>query len=303
MFLVLIGCGTRTEENGISADMGTEAAADGTEQAGETIESPSGIPVMYSNLNDGESRLLAEKLFAESGVSEERAQIFLQHLDQFNSSVEAGELTSSFEERAPRETRYDPYAMQDEWNEAHPDFQGYNCRITAYGLFGDFIQAEKKTDLNTDALAFDFISLEEDPSAVPGETEKNTFTALYGAVPTEATKDIAIHYAKMKQAWKERGITFKESEKIRLISVIFHNQITEGEDELFIGHVGVLFPGDNGDMYLVEKVAFQEPYRINCFKDREALNRYFMDKYDVEFGQPTARPFVMENDRLLMENP
>ena len=36
-------------------------------------------------------------------------------------------------------TKYDPYAMQDEWTAKNGTFPGYNCRITAMNLFGDFL--------------------------------------------------------------------------------------------------------------------------------------------------------------------
>ena len=49
----------------------------------------------------------------------------------------------------------------------------------------------------------------------------------------------------------------------------------------------------------MEKVAFQEPYRLNKFKNKEELKKYLMEKYDVEYDQPTAKPFVLENDNLM----
>ena len=55
----------------------------------------------------------------------------------------------------------------------------------------------------------------------------------------------------------------------------------------------------NDGVYFVEKVAFQEPYRLNKFKNKEELKKYLMEKYDVEYDQPTAKPFVLENDNLM----
>ena len=42
------------------------------------------------------------------------------------------------------------------------------------------------------------------------------------------------------------------------------------------------------------------------FNRRVELNDYLMNKYDISWGQPTAMPFIMENDELLegyRENP
>ena len=47
------------------------------------------------------------------------------------------------------------------------------------------------------------------------------------------------------------------------------------------------------------KDAFQEPYRMLRFADRTALSDYLMGKYDTSWGQDTASPFIMENDKLM----
>ena len=103
----------------------------------------------------------------------------------------------------------------------------------------------------------------------------------------------------VREEWKSRGISFRENERIRLITVFFHDKPTEEESILFVGHVGVLLTADDGTLYFVEKVAFQEPYRLLRFADRTELSDYLMGKYDVSWGQSTARPFIMENDELM----
>ena len=68
---------------------------------------------------------------------------------------------------------------------------------------------------------------------------------------------------------------------------------------LFIGHVGVLLTADDGTLYFVEKVAFQEPYRLVKIQNRTELSDYLMEKYDTAWGQDTTHPFIMENDELM----
>lgn len=56
----------------------------------------------------------------------------------------------------------------------------------------------------------------------------------------------------------------------------------------------------------IEKVGLQEPYQALKFNKRVELNDYLMNKYDISWGQPMAKPFIMENDELLegyRENP
>ena len=65
-----------------------------------------------------------------------------------------------------------------------------------------------------------------------------------------------------------------------------------------IGHVGVMLPTSDA-VYFVEKVAFQEPYRLLKFINRTELSDYLMLKYDNSWGQDTAHTFIMENSDLM----
>lgn len=251
--------------------------------------------VTYSNIADEETRALTEKLLKEAGVSEKKREVFFNHLDQMNQSAEKEWLTAGFEKAEPTETKYDPFEMQEQWERKNGTFMGYNCRITAFGLISDFINAAPATELNTEDLCFDLFALQEDPAAV-SEEELAKFTALYAVAPTEETKDIAVHVKNLQKAWKDRGVAFAENEKMKLISVVLHTQFEEGDDHLLIGHAGILLPQEDGTLYFLEKVAFQEPYRINVFHDRGEVEAYLMAKYDVDENQPTAKPFIMEND-------
>ena len=50
-----------------------------------------------------------------------------------------------------------------------------------------------------------------------------------------------------------------------LLSVIFHDKFSDDENTLSVGHAGVLLPSEDGTLYFLEKVAFQEPYRLIYF--------------------------------------
>ena len=73
---------------------------------------------------------------------------------------------------------------------------------------------------------------------------------------------------------------------------------TPEENTLFVGHVGVLVPF-KGKLLFIEKLAFQEPYQAIKFANRTQLSDYLMNRYDVEWEQPNAIPFIMENDALM----
>ena len=102
----------------------------------------------------------------------------------------------------------------------------------------------------------------------------------------------------LQAGWAARGIAFSDS-TARLISVVLHDKFSDTDNTLFIGHVGVLLPAEDGSLYFVEKVAFQEPYRLVKLRNRTELSDYLMEKYDTAWDQDTTRPFIMENDSLM----
>ena len=264
-------------------------------------ERPGLDKIEYTNLNDSVSQKLLEDMLSGAGVSGNRIQGFFNRVDSFNESVREEWLTAGFEKAKPLDTKYAPYEMQDAWMAKNGNFPGYNCRITAMELFGDFLSAGDSTPVDAageDVLFMDEETLRTDPEALGGSSLTD-FRALYSAMRAEDTTDVQRHVQAVQEEWKSRGISFRENERIRLITVFFHDKPTEEESILFVGHVGVLLTADDGTLYFVEKVAFQEPYRLLRFADRTELSDYLMGKYDVSWGQSTARPFIMENDELM----
>ena len=270
------GCGAKVTEEPIASD---------------NIEN-----IIYTNITTENDKKILTTLMDNAGISKERQNILFEHTEQFNSAVKPEELTNGFEEIKIGETKYDPYDIQDEWVESYPDFFGYNCRITAFSLFEDFMDIPTGSETNDYITLFDKSSLETDSSAMVNTDSIDKFSVLYSTVPTEETKDIDVHIDNMQRAWEEKGITFNDNNSASLVSVVFHGQ--DDGDFLFIGHTGILFEAEDG-IYFLEKIAFQEPYQLVKLKDRQALSDYMMIKYDVEENQPTASPFILENDELI----
>ena len=255
--------------------------------------------VTYSNLTDADSRKLLTEALADANVDETRTKLLLDRVDQFNASVKSEWLTGGFESAAPTETRYDPYEMQDLWTEKNGSFPGYNCRITAFSLFGEFVTAgaDQPETQGEDSLFMDLETLAADPAVLCGDSTSK-FCALFAPVTAADTTEVADQVKALRAGWSERGISFEDS-SARLISVVLHDRFSDTDNTLFIGHVGVLLPAEDGSLYFIEKVAFQEPYRLVKIQNRTELSDYLMEKYDTAWGQDTTRPFIMENDELM----
>ena len=264
----------------------------------DTDEQPYIEQINYSNLIDTSVQKQLAEIMNSADISPVRQQVFFDHVNQFNNTVSSEGMAAGFEVKQVTEEKYDPYAMQEEWDAAYPDFMGYNCRITAFGLFGDHITIAADAETREDIILMDMASLEEDSSAMQNDKDMDRFRVLYSTVPTDDTKDVSVHVENLRSDWKNRGIVFDNNPDVSLISVVFHDA-WDGENQLFIGHTGVLFQVSETELYFVEKIAFQEPYQLTIFNNRTELNDYLMTKYDTGTGQPTAAPFIMENDELM----
>ena len=276
------------------------------EQEKATTEKTS-IPLTYSNLVDTATQEEVQKALIAAGIAEQNVVSFLESVALFNQTVgdKAGLVPKGFVTIDSLLPKYDEVAIQSIWTSKYPMFQGYNCRLTSFTLLRDLIAfpADKKfaTKEEDEVLFIDRESLHNTPKKFFTPEEENNFFTLFTEVPTTNTKDINTHLQAMQQAWKERGIDFRyknDPTKASLISAVFHSQITPEENTLFVGHVGVLVPFE-GKLLFIEKLAFQEPYQAIKFANRTQISDYLMNRYDVEWEQPNAIPFIMENDALM----
>ena len=155
----LTGCGGKTEPD---------------------VPQPTPEPVEYANLTDEDSRALLSRLLENAGIDETRIRGLFDRVDQFNASVKSEWLTNGFERAVPTDTKYDPYEMQDLWAEKNGDFPGYNCRITAFSLFGEFVTvgAGQPEVQGADTLFLDLETLTEDPAVLCGDSTAK-FCALF----------------------------------------------------------------------------------------------------------------------------
>ncbi len=277
-----------------------------TQNSVETEEKQK-LQLVYSNLVDTETQQEVEKALAAAGVSTENIGDFLESVVLFNNTVGAqvGLVPQGYVTIDSLLPHYDEAAIQSQWTHKYPIFQGYNCRITSFTLLRDFVAvATPTTSVSTDdeILFIDKEVLHTMPKKYFTTEEEARFWALFSSMPTKNTKEVASHLATVQHVWKERGISFSKKDdpmKASFISVLFHSQLSADENTLFVGHVGVLVPLKQGGILFVEKLAFQEPYQVIKFQNRTELSDYLMNRYDIEWDQPNAIPFIMENDALL----
>ena len=238
----------------------------------------------YSNLNNQPSAEEVRNALA-AHLDKDSVDAFFNLVNDYNETVDSVGLTGDFSTFT--KTDYDVEKISNLWAPKKGDFVGTNCRINSYCLLKNSIEIPKleKDDsllfLDNDAI---------DKGKVFGAEDKDAFDILFSRVKTEATTDVKVHAAKMEQFLSQ----FKFNENARMLSVVVHDDL-DGQS-LFIGHVGILVPSEDGYLF-VEKLTFEEPYQAIKFATKEDCYKYLDTKYENYTGEGLAKPFIMDNDK------
>ena len=238
----------------------------------------------YSNLNNQPSVEEVRKALA-AHLDQESVDAFFNLVNDYNATVGSVGLTGDFSTFT--KTDYDVEKISNLWAPKKGDFVGTNCRINSYCLLKNSIEIPKLE--KDDSLLFvdnDAI----DKGKVFNAEDKDAFDILFSRVKTEATTDVKVHAAKMEQFLSQ----FKFNENARMLSVVVHDDL-DGQS-LFIGHVGILVPSEDGYLF-VEKLTFEEPYQAIKFATKKDCYKYLDTKYENYTGEGLAKPFIMDNDK------
>ena len=293
--MTIINCSNKNNTHFNKSDLNKNIARNNVITGNDYLKN-----ITYSNLADEKTQNEVQGILKNSGISSQNINLFFQSVNYYNKKTENTDLIKSdFVNSQNINPTYDEAKIQKLWDKNSSNFVGFNCRITAFTLMKDFITTKNSLAKSGEMLFMDMESLKNVPFKLFSETEKDKFVNLFSEIPTKATKDVKIHVENVKNVWKERGVKFDKNSKVSMISVFFHFNDDPEENILFIGHVGILVPKDNGKLLFIEKLAFQQPYQVLKFNNRTELNDYLMNKYDTAWGQPVAKPFIMENDELL----
>ena len=264
----------------------TQNTTDGTSDTSVTQSqsNPVSWKATYSNMNSKPSEEEVRKALA-THLDKESVDAFFNLVNDYNETVGSVGLAGDFS--AFTKTEYDVEKISYLWTPKKGDFVGTNCRINSYCLLKNSIEIPKleKDDsllfLDNDAI---------DKGKVFAAEDKDAFDILFSRVKTEATTDVKVHAAKMEQFLSQ----FKFNENARMLSVVVHDDL-DGQS-LFIGHVGILVPSEEGYLF-VEKLTFEEPYQAIKFATKEDCYKYLDTKYENYTGEGLAKPFIMDNDK------
>lgn len=242
---------------------------------------------LISNMADEKSLSEVRQAMLHS-LPESDVSTVLGWVSDYNETIQQTSLLDGFKET--EQPTYNVDKIDNLWLDKKGDFIGTNCRINTFSLLKHKLTLTSETDSNTDLFFMDHEAIEAEQLMTA--EEQVVFDQLFSVVKTEDTKDPTVHAQKMTEHWKH----FEFDDEATMLSVVFHDNL-DGQ-ELFVGHVGVLVPDDNGFLFF-EKLSFQEPYQAVKFDTKDDAYTYLLDKYADSYGQETAQPFIMENDQLV----
>lgn len=256
----------------------------------------------YANLVDAQSQKEVRKALLDAGLSKKNVDAWLSDVKTYNKTIKnTGLVKKGFKKLGTKNPQYDETKIMELWNKKNPMFIGYNCRITAFDLMSDKISVKKDAKVNAANLFMDKDALKNAPVKKFTKAQQKKFDTLYSTVNTAYTTDVSTHVKKQQKVWKLNEVRVSKKTKASLITVVLHSSFGKKENELFVGHAGVLVPTKDKKLLFIEKLSFSLPYQVIKFDNRKQLNHYLMGMYDTSWGQEEAKPFIMENTNLMKD--
>ena len=251
--------------------------------------------VTFSNLTSEEDQSELIKDLEKAGIKGAYIEEYINYVNVYNETAPKSVLDGW---NTLDKVNYDPYDINDVWEQKYPDFVGVCCRMAAFTLLRDDILVNNTDFQKTSmmSLTFDNYSFEKMPAKYMTDENLKAFENFYAPIPTSTSTDKEVQKKVLEQALKERGIQFKNS-NLKFIGMVGHNTVDESNPFLFIDHAGVIYK-KNGSVYLLEKLAFQEPYQWIEFPSEEEIIKYFESKYNLDSTGKMAEPIYMINDKL-----
>ena len=276
--LLTTACGNKNKNNKI------EDNSIKTEKA-EVHENKSGDYIV-SNMNDDETLNKIKKII-EKNLNKKNGEVFSSLVSDYNKSIPKDLLSGDFTEPYKEDKLDKILDMRSSIKHEYPDT---NCRINSFLLLKDDLSLKENLPIDDEILFMDKEALKSSNLFKGNELEK--FYKLFSRVKTSSSKDPKVH-AKVMEEFLSK-VNFPKD--VRMLSVVLNDNL-DG-DYLFIGHVGVLLPLEDGYLFL-EKISFEEPYQALKFSKKEDAYRYLKNKYKDYIDPEVAPPFIMDNDKYV----
>ena len=276
--LLTSACGNKNKNNKI------ENNSNKIEKA-EVHENKNG-DYLVSNMNDDETLNKIKKII-EKILNKKNGEVFASLVSDYNKSIPKDLLSGDFTEPSKEDKLDKILDMRSSIKHEYPDT---NCRINSFLLLKDNLSIKEDLPIDDEILFMDKEALRS--FNLFNEEDLEKFYKLFSRVKTSSSKDPKVH-AKVMEEFLSK-VNFPKD--VRMLSVVLNDNL-DG-DYLFIGHVGVLLPLEDGYLFL-EKISFEDPYQAIEFSKKEDAYKYLKNKYKDYVDPEVAPPFIMDNDKYV----
>lgn len=276
--LIASGCGNKNKDNKIEDNK--------TKIEVSELDKNEQKDYLISNMNNDTSLDLVRSTI-EKNLDKNVAESFANLVKDYNKEISKNLLSGDFERASKIDKTGEIIDKRSSISHKYPDT---NCRINSFLLLKDDLSIKYDMDIDDEILFMDKEAL-KNLNLFNNEDLEN-FYKLFSRVKTSSSKDPKVH-AKVMEEFLSK-VDFPEDAS--MVSVVLHDNL-DG-DYLFIGHVGVLLPLDDGYLFL-EKISFEEPYQAIKFSKKEDAYMYLKEKYRDYLDPEVAPPFIMENNKYV----
>lgn len=276
--LIGSGCGNKNKDNKIEDNK--------TKIEVSELDKNEQKDYLISNVNNDTSLDLVRSTI-EKNLNKSVADSFVDLVMDYNKEISKNLLSGDFERTSKIDKTGEIIDKRSSINHKYPDT---NCRINSFLLLKDDLSIKDDMDIDDEMLFMDKEALKN--LNLFSDEDLENFYKLFSRVKTSSSKDPKVH-AKVMEEFLSK-VDFPEDAS--MVSVVLHDNL-DG-DYLFIGHVGVLLPLDDGYLFL-EKISFEEPYQAIKFSKKEDAYMYLKEKYRDYLDPEVAPPFIMENNKYV----
>lgn len=276
--LIASGCGSKDKDNKIKDNK--------TKIEVSELDKNEQKDYLISNMNNDTSLDLVRSTI-EKNLNKNVADSFANLVNDYNKEIPKDLLSGDFERTSNIDKTGKIIDKRSSINHKNPDT---NCRINSFLLLKDDLSIKDDMDIDDEMLFMDKEALKN--LNLFNDEDLENFYKLFSRVKTSSSKDPKVHGKVMEEFLSK--INFPKD--VNMLSVVLHDNL-DG-DYLFIGHVGVLFPLDDGYLFL-EKISFEEPYQAIKFSKKEDAYIYLKEKYKDYLDPEVAPPFIMENNKYV----
>lgn len=276
--LIGSGCGSKDKDNKIKDNK--------TKIEVSELDKNEQRDYLISNMNNDTSLDLVRHTI-ERNLNKNAAESFVGLVKDYNKEIPKNLLSGDFDRKSNIDMTGEIIEKRSSISHKYPDT---NCRINSFLLLKDGLSFKDYVEIDDEILFMDKEALKD--LDLFNDKDLENFYKLFSRVKTESSKDMKVH-AKVMEEFLSK-VNFPKD--VSMLSVVLHDNL-DG-DYLFIGHVGLLLPLDDGYLFL-EKISFEDPYQAIKFSDKEEAYMYLKEKYKDYLDPETAPPFIMENNKYV----